>query len=238
MKYRRRTAFWVLLVSGLSAFALAMGYRWFERGGAFDLDTVRIRGVRHADSSAICQVVRPLFGTSIWQIDPVELQEMLSDVPGIDSASVNRAPLSCLILDIRISEPVFAVSDSSGVRAVSSIGEVLPSRFFTDSLPVVESRERIDPAVSRTLAAWFRAFNMQYDSLKFRYTDLGLSVFVGDGCEVLLGINRLSERWTGYQQLVSSLPESEGWYQVDMRYSNQAVLRKSQISSVSQGGEI
>ncbi|NOQ22702.1 MAG: FtsQ-type POTRA domain-containing protein [Candidatus Aegiribacteria sp.] len=238
MKGRRRAAFWVLLVSGLSAFAIAMGYRWSERGGAFDLDTVRIRGARHSDSSAICQVVKPLFGTSIWQIDPVELQDMLSDVPGIDSAHVNRVPFSCLILEIRIAEPVFAVSDSSGVTAVSSIGEVLPPRFITDSLPVVESRERLDPAVSRTLAAWFRAFDMEYDCLLFRYTDRGLSVFVGDGCEVLLGNDRLSERWAGYRQLASSLSGSEACYQVDMRYSNQAVLRKSQVNSASQGGEI
>jgi len=238
MKDRRRAAFWRLFFSGLAAFALAMGYRWFERGGAFDLDTVRIRGARHEDSSAVCQVVKPLFGTSIWQIDPATLQNMLSDVPGIDSAHVNRVPFSSLILELRISEPVFAVSDSSGVTAVSSIGEVLPPRFFSDSLPVVESREGIDPVVSRTLAAWFSDYDMHSDFLSFRYTDRGLSVFVDDGCEVLLGFDRLSERWAGYQQLASSMSESEGWYQVDMRYSNQAVLRKSQVNSVSQGGEI
>ncbi|MCD4701923.1 MAG: FtsQ-type POTRA domain-containing protein [Candidatus Aegiribacteria sp.] len=238
MKDRRRIAFWLLLVSGLSAFALAMGYRWFERGGAFDLDTVRIRGIRHADSSAICEVVKPLFGTSIWQIDPVDLQNMLSDIPGIDFAHVNRAPLSGLIFDIRISEPVFAVSDSSGVAAVSSIGEVLPPRFLTDSIPVVESQERIDAVVSRKLAAWFRSEDIQYDSLLFRYTDRGLSVFVGNGCEVLLGIDHLSDRWDDYQQLASSLSGSDNWYQVDMRYANQAVMRKLDGNSPPQGGEM
>ena len=238
MKDRRRTAFWLLFSSGLAAFALAMGYRWFERGGAFDLDTVRIRGARQADSSAVCQVVKPLFGTSIWQIDPVELQNVLSDVPGIDYAHVNRVPFSSLILELTISEPVFAVSDSSGVTAVSSIGEVLPPRFITDSLPVVESREWIDPEASKTLASWFGACDMQSDCLSFRYTDRGLSVFVGDGCEVLLGNDHLSERWASYQQLSSSMSDFEGWYQVDMRYSNQAILRESQGNSTSQGGEI
>ncbi len=238
MKDRRRAAFWLLFSSGLAVFALAMGYRWFERGGAFDLDTVRIRGARHADSSAVCQVVKPLFGTSIWQIDPVELQNVLSDVPGIDSAHVNRVAFSSLILELTISEPVFAISDSSGVTAVSSIGEVLPPRFITDSLPVVESREWLDPEVSRTLAAWFGASDMQSDCLSFRYTNRGLSVFVGDGCEVLLGNERLSERWTGYQQLASSMSDFEGWYQVDMRYSNQAVLREPHENSAPSGGAI
>jgi len=238
MKDRRRTAFLLVLVSGLSAFALAMGYRWFERGGAFDLDTVRIRGIRQADSSSICQVVKPLFGTPIWQIDLLEVQHILSAVPGIDSAHVTLSPLSGLILDIRISEPVFSISDSSGVTAVSSVGEVLPPRFLTDSLPVVESRWRIDSAVSNTLASWFSGCEMHYDSLLFRYTDMGLSVFIGDGCEVLLGIDRLFNGWESYQQLASSLSGSEGWYQVDMRYSNQAVLRKQTANSVSQGGEM
>ena len=238
MKDRGRTAFWLLLGSGLIAFALAMGYRWFERGGAFDLDTVRIRGVRQADSSAICQVVGPLFGTSIWQIDTDELQYTLSDIPGIDSAHVSRALFTSLILELRISEPVFAVSDSSGVTAVSSIGEVLPPRFITDSLPVVESPEGIDPAVSMALAAWLGAFNTQHDSLSFKYADRGLSVFVSDGYEVLLGNDRFSERWACYQQLASSMSTSEGWYQVDMRYSGQAVLRNAQVNTASQGGEI
>lgn len=234
---RRRTAFWFLLVSGLSAFALAMGYRWCERGGAFDLATVRIRGIRHSDSSAVCQVVKPLFGTSIWQIDTEEIEDMLSELPGIDSVHVSRAPLSGLILTIEISESVFAISDSSGVKAVSSAGEILPPRFLTDSIPVVESLESMDAAVSKKLALWFKDEEMHCDSLLFRYTNSGLSVFTGDSCEVLLGTDRLIERWDDYQQLASSLSGSSNWYQVDMRYANQAVLRKSEAGSIYQGGE-
>ncbi|MEN8208657.1 MAG: FtsQ-type POTRA domain-containing protein [Candidatus Fermentibacteria bacterium] len=238
MKDRGRAAFWLLFGSALIVFALAMGYRWFERGGAFNLDTVRIRGARQADSSAICQVLKPMFGTSIWQIDTVELQALLSDVPGIDSVHIDRIPFSSIVLELKISVPVFAVNDSSGVTAVSSFGEELPPRFLADTLPVVDSCDGIDPVVSRVLAAWFRASDMQYDSLSFRYEDRGLSVFVGDGCEVLLGNDMLSERWTGFQQLASSMSGSESWYQVDMRYSDQAVLRKTQENSPSQGGAI
>ena len=238
MKNLRRTAFWLLLVSGLSAFALAMGYRWFERGGAFDLDSIRIRGIRHADSVAVCEVVKPLFGTSIWRLDPFEIKTMLSVVPGIDSVHVSRVLFSGLILDIRISEPVFAVSDSSGIVAVSSMGEVLPSRFLSDSIPVIESGEKIGTAASQKLAAWFRSEEIQYDGLLFRYTDRGLSVFVNNGYEVLLGVDQLSDRWESYRQLASSVSGSEDLYQVDMRYSNQAIMRESMESVPSQGDEI
>jgi len=234
MKDRRRAAFWILLVSGLSAFALAMGYRWFERGGTFDLDTVRIRGIRVADSSAVCEVVRPLFGTSIWQIDPSEVQEMLSVVPGMDSVKVSRVPLNSLIIDIRISDPVFAVNDSSGIYAVSSRGEVLPPSFLTDSIPVIESLKRMDSEITRKLAVWFRSEEIKHDSLLCRYTDRGLSVFVNNDYEVLLGVDQLSERWACYKQLAYSLPVSGNWHQVDMRYSSQAILRTNVESTPSQ----
>lgn len=238
MKDRRRTAFWLLLISGLIAFALAMGYRWFERGGVFDLDSIRIRGIRHADSVAVCEVVKSLFGTSIWQLDPSEIQTILSVVPGIDSVHVSRVLFSGLIIDIRISESVFAVSDSSGIIAVSSLGEVLPPRFLNDSIPVIESRGKIESAVSRRLAAWFRAGEMQCDNLLFRYTDRGLSVFVSNGYEVLLGVDQLSDRWDSYRQLASSMLDSNDLYQVDMRYSNQAILRESMESISSQEHKI
>lgn len=238
MKDRRRTAFWLLLISGISAFALAMGYRWFERGGVFDLDNIRIRGIRHADSVAVCEVVKSLFGTSIWQLDTSEIQTMLSVVPGIDSVNVSRALLSGLILEIRISEPVFAISDSSGIVAVSSMGEVLPPRFLTDSIPVIESRERIEAAVSGNLAEWFRTGEIQRDSLRFIYTDRGLSVLVNNGYEVLLGVDQLSDRWDNYRQLASSVSGFDDLQQVDMRYSNQAILRESTESAPSQGYEI
>ncbi len=238
MKDRRRAAFWLLLVSGLSAFALVMCHRWFERGGAFDLNTVRIRGIRQADSAAVCEIVKPFFGTSIWQIDTVELENLLSDIPGIDSARVSRELMNCLILEIRISKSVYAIYDSSGVTAVSATGEMLPLRFMTDSLPVVESFELVDSTVSKKLAIWFGTEDMQYDSLLFRYSNTGLSVFTDDSCEVLLGIDRFSERWDSYGQLASSMPGTDDWYQVDMRYTNQAVMRRLDGNAPSQGGEL
>jgi cell division septal protein FtsQ len=238
MRDRRRTAFWILLVSGLSAFAIAMGYRWCERGGSFNLDTVRVRGIRAADSSAVCEVVSPLFGRSIWQIDPAEVESSLLEIPGIDSVSVSRAPLRGLILDIRVSRPVFAISDSSGVTAVSSEGEPLPSRFLTDSIPVIESWAGIDCEVSKKLAEWFITEDIELDSLIFRYSDYGLSVFTSSECEVLLGVSRFSERWNGYLQLASSMSDYGSWNQVDMRYSDQAILREAGTYSQYQGGEL
>jgi len=234
MKDRRRTAFWLLLISGLLTFALAMGYRWFERGGAFNLDTVTIRGIRPADSSVVCESVKSLFGTSIWQIELSEVQAELSEIPGIDSVNVRRAPLSGLILEIGISEPVYAVRDSAGISAVSSFGEVLPERFLSDSLPVIESRKRIGSALSLKLAEWFSSAELQIDDFQCRFTENGLTVCVNSEYEVLLGIDLLTDRWNSYLQLSSSLNTADEWFQVDMRYQNQAILRSSIENAASQ----
>ncbi len=238
MKDRGRTAFWFLLVSGLITFAMAMGYRWLERGGAFDLDTVWIRGIRHADSSAVSEIVKPLFGISIWQLDPSSIQSKLSAVPGIDSASVSRLPFRGLLLEISLSEPVFAISDSSGTAAVSSLGEILPERFLIDSIPVIESNEKIGSVFSRRFALWLRSGELPCDSLLFRYTGRGLSVIVNNGYEVLLGFDHFSERWDSYRQLVSSLSGYDNLGQVDMRYSNQAVLRTLADNASIRGNEL
>lgn len=225
MREHGHRAFWVLLVAGISAFALAMGYRWFERGGAFDLDTVRVRGIRRADSTVVCQTVKPLFGRSIWQIDIHRLERELSAIPGIDSAVVRRSPLRTLILELRVSRPSFTISDGSERMAVSSTGELLPDRFITDSLPVVEAWTQVPPSVSAGLARWLCGEEMISESYTLNYTKRGVSVLVNDSCRVLLGSEDLADRWTEYIVLASSLADRTDLLEVDMRYSGQAVLR-------------
>ena len=237
MIIRRRKIFWILLLSGIVAFALAMGYRWFERGGAFDLDTVRIRGIRHADSSAVCLAVEPLFGTSIWQIDLEEVQDHLEDIPGIDDAAVSRELFTGMILRIELAEPIFAVNDSTGTVAISSTGERLPANFLTDTITVVDAPGNMSISVSASLAEWFETVEFDHDSLVFRYSDKGLSVFMSDGCEVLLGIDDLSGRWRDYCLLEASISGLGNWEQVDMRYLDQAILRRKTPESIDSGEE-
>ncbi|MFO8184657.1 MAG: FtsQ-type POTRA domain-containing protein [Candidatus Aegiribacteria sp.] len=227
MKGRGHRAFWVLLVASLCAFALAMGYRWFERGGAFDLDIVRVRGIRRADSTVVCQAVKPLFGRSIWQIDVHLLERELSAIPGIDSAVVRRAPLRTLILELKVSRPSFTISDSSGRVAVSSAGEFLPDRFISDSLPVVEAWTQVTPSVSERLAQWLCGEEMISEEFTLNYTQRGVSVLVNERCRVLLGSEDLEGRWAEYTVLAPSLAEVDDLREVDMRYSGQAVLRSS-----------
>ncbi len=231
MKDRRRAVFWTLLVSGLCAFALAMGYRWFERGGAFDLDTVRIRGIRSADSAVVCNTVKPLFGTSIWKIDPGALQRELVALPGIDSASVSRMPLSTIILDIRVSTPSFAVMDTCGIHAVSDDGEPLPDRFLSDSLPVVEATVPMGQVAARSIACWLDGSTGCSDSLKYIFDEKGMCVQIDPGHRVLLGTSNLPERWNRFLAMEGSMYRIGDFGEVDMRYSGQAILRNSSVAA-------
>ena len=237
MIVRRRQIIWILLLSGIIAFALAMAYRWFERGGAFDLATVRIRGIRQADSSALCLAVEPLFGTSIWQIDLEEVQDRLEDIPGIDAAAVSLELMNGIILRIELAEPIFAVSDSTGTTAISASGERLPVTFLTDTIPVVDAASNINTSVSASLAEWFENVEFEYDNLVFRYSDGGLSVFMSDRCEVLLGIDNLHGRWRDYCLLEASMSDLGNWEQVDMRFFNQAILRGKTEERIDSGEE-
>lgn len=237
MIVRRNKIIWILLLSGIIAFALAMAYRWFERGGAFDLATVRIRGIRQADSSAVCLAVKPLFGTSIWQIDLEEVQDRLEDIPGIDDAAVSLELLNGMVLRIELAEPIFAVNDSAGTVAVSSSGERLPVTFLTDTIPVVDAPGNISTSVSAGLAEWFENVEFEQDNLVFRYSDEGLSIFMSDRCEVILGIDNLSGRWRDYCLLEASMSDLGNWKQVDMRYFNQAILRRKTEERIDPGDE-
>lgn len=225
MRDRRRTLFWVLLVSSLCAFALSMGYRWFERGGAFDLETVRVRGIRQADSAVVCQVVTPLFGTSIWRIDLERLQRELTGIPGIDSARASRIPLGTLVIDLSVSRPAFSISAGEGLTVISSMGEVLPERFICDSLPVVEADGPIGPEVSARLAVWFSICGFEGGNPGFSFTAEGLAVLLENGCRVLLGNEDFQRRWSGFLEAEALIASQTEILEVDMRYSGQAVLR-------------
>ncbi|MCD4848218.1 MAG: FtsQ-type POTRA domain-containing protein [Candidatus Aegiribacteria sp.] len=237
MIVRRNKIIWILLLSGIIAFALAMAYRWFERGGVFDLNIVRIRGIRQADSSAVSLAVEPLFGTSIWQIDLEEVQKRLEDIPGIDDAAVSRELFNGIVLRIELAEPIFAVNDSTGTVAISSSGERLPVYFLTDTIPVVDAPSNMSTSVSASLAEWFETAEFEHDSLVFRYSDEGLSVYMSDWCEVLLGMDNLSGRWRDYCLLEASISDLGYWEQVDMRYYDQAILRRNTQESIESGEE-
>jgi cell division septal protein FtsQ len=225
MKAGTKTLVFVFVLGALGAFASAMAYRWLERGGTFDLTTVRVRGIRSADSATVCASVAPLFGTSIWKIDGDSLGRAMEDLPGITAVRMSRIPFRTILLDISLDRPVFVVSDGHVPTPVSVTGERLPASFLSDTLPVVETVCRMDSATSAGLGLWFSEGAAGEGVLSLQYTADGVAVMLDGGRRVILGDTALEERWSRFTELSRLAPETAGWTEIDMRYGGQAVLR-------------
>lgn len=236
MRHRGIRAGQVLLLSILGAFALAMGYRWLERGGTFDLETVRVRGARSQDSVAVCSVVAPLFGTSIWRIDGDSLSGVLGDVPGVRSASVRRLPFTGMLISIELERVALAIRDSVSTVPLSIHGERLPESFLSDSVPIVFTSVEIDDVTAGRLAEWLGEVTPGGAVNGMVYSGDGLAVMLDSGCTVLLGKGGFRRGWEGYTALSSATDGLDEWDLVDMRFQGQAVLRETE-RDIGQGGE-
>ncbi len=233
--WTRASTSWLLLLSALGAFALAMGYRWLERGGTFDLDTVRIRGIRQQDSLTVCTILGPLFGTSIWRIDCDSIADVLTDVSGISSAAVKRLPFTAVLVTVELERVVLAVQDSAGVYPVSASGQRLPETFLSDTLPLVCTSVGIDEEIGARLAVWLDDLGPQGGISGMTYSSDGLTVVMDAGCSVLLSTGDLRRGWDGFTALVSAMDGIAEWDLVDMRFSGQAVLSSREPESMQEG---
>ena len=225
MRSARRTMLWVSLLAALGAFACAMAYRWLERGGAFDLATVRVRGIRGADSTVVCMAVAPLFGRPIWRISTDSLESSLEQLPGIAGARVSRVPFDTILLTITLEMPVYAISEGSMAIPVSAAGERLPVSFLSDTIPVIHSYCPMDSSASASIGEWFSMAGTGDEPVSLEYGGDGVAVRLQGGCRIILGSGALPERWNRFTELCRTMPEAAGWSEVDMRYGGQAVLR-------------
>lgn len=225
MRMGRMKLIVVLLITAVGAFACAMGYRWLERSGTFDLAAVRVRGIRSADSAAVCTAVAPLFGRSIWKIDGDSLSQAMVALPGIAAVRMHRIPLESILLEVTLDRPVYVISDGGGSTPVSMTGERLPESFLSDTLPVLQTTCRLDSATAAGLGLWFSRGGAGEEAASLEYTQNGVAVLLDGGCRVILGKGALDERWNRFTELCRLAPETVGWTEVDMRYAGQAVLR-------------
>jgi len=219
-----RIIFVFLLVS-LLAFGGALLYRSAERSGRFDLDTVRINGIRFADSAAVAEILIPYFSMPIGSIDRDSLENELEALAGIETAETSLIWPSSIRIRATLSRPVLLFSDESGTYPISVDCEILPETFISDTLPVVVIEGRTDPTGVTKVVEWLSdglpdnwCGNLVLDGRT-------LSIRFDGQRAVILGENDLSERWTAYRTVESCALLSGDWCEMDLRYSNQAVLR-------------
>jgi hypothetical protein len=223
MKARRN-----LVATGASAALLlcllaALLYRWLERSGEFDLESVRVYGCRPADSAAIAEALEPCIGQPLGRMDLQALRAALEHLGGFESATLRRDWPDAVGLEIRLSRPVLVLARGEWRSAVSDRGMNLPDTFLSDTLPVFEVSGSPDSAVLREVVAWASGgvpegvdqFRIDGDCVKA----------VVSGKTLLLGDGDFSRRLAAFFEAEDSGLLGPGWDEADLRYDGQVVLR-------------
>jgi cell division septal protein FtsQ len=224
LRAENRIIFGFLAVS-LLAFGGALLYRSAERSGKFDLDTVRINGIRLADSAAVAEILIPYFSKPLGSIDRDSLENELETLAGIEIAEASLIWPSSIRIRATLSRPVLLLSDESGTYPISADCEILPSTFISDTLPMVEIKGGADSTGVTNVVEWLSDGLPNNLCGSLVLDGRTLTILFDDNRAVILGENDLSERWTAYQTAKSCALLSGDWCEMDLRYSNQAVLR-------------
>lgn len=225
MARRETRILWIAGLLALVAFCGALVYRSAERSGAFDLDTVRITGIRQADSAAVCEIVAPCFGEPLSSLDLDMLECRLEELPGVDSARLSLAWPTTLKITADLSTPVLVLSDGAGCTPVSAACEPLPSTFLSDTLPVVTLDGPSDSASVAEVIRWLASGTPSGWEGSLVLGDGGLSVRLDGGRSVILGGGDLQAKWEVYRAVKDCALLDGEWNEMDLRFGGQAVLR-------------
>jgi len=224
---RRRAAAFLVWASVVLAAALAaLGYRWLERRGEFELRRVLVYGCRPADSAEVASAVEGCFGRSLGKIDPEQVAEALEGLRGFESAAVWRSWPDAICAEISIARPVLVLRSGSWASPVSDRGENLPASFLSDTLPVFDLQGMPDPSVLRSAVAWAARGGVPEDAAALTIQGDCISAFM-EGHVLLLGAGDYEERLAVYRRVYGAGLIGTGWDVIDLRYEGQTVLRRS-----------
>ncbi len=225
MRAPGRGAFWTLFVLAIAAFASAMLFRWLDRGGTFDVDTIRVRGIRLADSAAVAAELVPLLGRSLWSVPPDSMEERLRSAPWVETAEVQRRPPGTLVVSIGLERAGFMLATPGDTVPVSLEGHPMPGSFRSDTLPLVGAECMPEEALRRTLSGWLDSWDPEPEGVSLRLGFQGVVAELANGVEVLLGESCLERRWRSFRAVGHVVAAREEYGVVDMRFGGQAVLR-------------
>ncbi len=210
----------------LGAFLILAGvlcFRWAERDGRFDLETIYVTGLGCADTTAVAELLQDAFGTPLHLIDTDSLAREISGVPGVECARLIPLWPSSAHLEVELEQAAAVVETTEGLVPVSAECAELPAAWLVQGLPVVRCAGKTDPrelAVAVDFADWLG--ERQANTLVL-LDSAGVSVVEQD-LTILLGSERLEERWDCWNAV---RPLSRGASTVDLRFRNQAVIRRS-----------
>lgn len=214
-----------LSVSILSVLVLAavLAFRWAERDGRFDLETVFVTGLGCCDTTALAEVIQDAFGVALHAIDTDSLARELCSVPGVSAASVTLIWPSSAHLEITLENAAAVLETPSGSVPVNRFCRRLPDAFMSGDLPVIRFSADPDTSLLASAVEFTDWLGEQRANTVVILDSTGVNVMDND-LIILLGSEKLEERWNSWG-LVS--PMATGADQVDLRFRGQAVFRRN-----------
>jgi len=218
----KKGALGVSIVS-LLVLAAVLAFRWAERDGCFDLETVFVTGLGCCDTTAVAEVIQDAFGMALHSIDTDSLAGELCLVPGVSAASVTLVWPSSAHLEITLENAAAVLETPSGPIPVNRFCRRLPDAWMSGDLPVIRFTAYPDTTLLASAVEFTDWLGEQRENTVVILDSTGVNVMENDKM-ILLGSERLEERWVSWG-LVS--PMATGACQVDLRFRGQAVFRRN-----------
>lgn len=210
-------------IASVLLLAAVLAFRWAERDGCFDLDTVFVTGLGCCDTTAVAEVIQDAFGVALHSIDTDSLAHELCSVPGVSAASVTLIWPSSAHLEITLENAAAVLETPAGPVPVNRFCRRLPDAFLSGDLPVIRYSADPDTALLVSAVEFTEWLGEQRECTVVILDSTGVNVMDND-LMILLGSERLEERWVSWG-LVS--PMATGACQVDLRFRGQAVFRRN-----------
>lgn len=201
----------------------ALGIRWADREGKFDLLQARIDNSGPVDSALVAEILRPWFEESLLRLNADSLGMELETIDGVASASVRVVLPHSIVVELHPREAVAMVLSGAGSTPVTMLGEPLPDQWADPALP--ELRVLGNPEESSIRAALNLALKRDLGTgTEVTVLEDGIQV-VENGIPVLLRCDNAPGSWRTWNSIRDSVrPFAE---QVDLRYRGQAIVRPS-----------
>lgn len=220
-----RKKIWVVVSAAVFTLIILLGFRWAEREHYFDLTSVRIDNSFLVDSTEIAQVLEPCFGLSLLDFQTDSLLAEISEIPGVDSVALDIQLPNTIVLTFKVSKPAVVLVSTSLRLPVTTKGIALPLAWANPTLPEIQITG--EPDSLSICSSINLLLKRELQGIVFQLSEDMVTIVDGD-IQILLDPAHLDDSWLRWQAIRTLLTDRTD--EVDLRFSDQAILRVSEES--------
>lgn len=220
-----RKKIWVVVSAAIFTLIVLLGFRWAERKDYFDLTSVRIDNSFLVDSAAIAKALEPCFGRSLLGFQEDSLLAEIARIPGVDEVRMEIRLPDTIVLTLSVSKPAVVLINDSSRLPVTSNGTSLPLSWGNSLLPEIQITGQPDSTF--ICSAIDLLLKRELQDVTFLVSENMVTIVDGE-VNIFLDPEHLDDswlRWLSIQNLLTDRTE-----EVDLRFTDQAILRASEES--------